>query len=51
MSRKRKVEVITAAIAEHSFGTPMSEEEYRWLAEHIIDALKRHKAEKKSKEQ
>lgn len=43
MTRKKKIKVITKAIADNSFGTPMSKDEYRWLAEHIVDALERAK--------
>lgn len=39
MKRKKMVKVVAKVIAKHSFGTPMHKNEYRWLAEHIVDAL------------
>lgn len=40
MKRKHKIAVIVSAITENHFGQPLSEAEARWLAEHILDALK-----------
>lgn len=44
MKRKRKVEIIAATIMQEHFGQPIADKEARWLAEHIVDALKQAKA-------
>lgn len=43
MKRKDKVELIAKTIKDNHFGLPLDKKEYKWLAEHILDALKEAK--------
>lgn len=43
MKRSKKVDVIASAIKRNLFGVPLTDEEYRWVAEHVVDALKEAK--------